>query len=218
MTEAANYPPNIAYFGMRSTLDGEGHFGAALVVDAKGIPLEFRCSVPVRPSAIQTALYGAQIRDYIALNLCGQPLLESLTVKPTVCLVELVSHFKLQEYVSIPVFHAYRADYSNDSDLGNGDTGGSARYRQLLQGHQPNESAAIPDDETNNEGEEDRIFLRSPANFAPVVLRSYPNWNRSLQDFLPDFKRLFVSIDLVEPFDRITIGSRLLCQEDERYK
>ena len=174
----------------------------------------FRSVLP----AIQTALYGAQIRDYIALNLCGQPLLESLTVKPTVCLVESKSHFNLQEYVSIPVFQAYRADYSGDSDLGNGDTGGNVQYRQLLQGHQPNEPAAIPDDETKNEGEEGRIFLRSSANFAPVVLRSYPNWNRSLQDFLPDLKRLFGSIDLVEPFERITVGSRLLCQEDARYK
>ena len=56
MTNHNNHPPNIVYFAMRSTLDGEGHIGAALVVDTKGIPLEFRCSVPVRPSAVQTAL------------------------------------------------------------------------------------------------------------------------------------------------------------------
>ena len=218
MTDRDNYLPNIAYFAMRSTLCGEGHFGAALVVDAKGIPLEFRCSVPVRPSAIQTALYGDRIRDYTAFNLCGQPLLESLTVKPTVCLVESESQFDLQGYVSIPVFHAYRADSSSDGDSGNGDRGGSAQYRQLLQSHRPSEHAAVRNDETNNEGGEERVILHSPANFAPVVLRSYPNWNRSLEDLLPDLRRLFGSIDLVEPFDRITVGCRLLCQEDERYK
>ena len=212
MTEANKEPIQIAYFGIRCTLDGEGYFGAALVVDAKGIPLEFRCSVTVRPSAIQTALYGAQIRDYIAFNLCGQPLLESLTIKPTFCLVESESQFDLQEYVSIPVFLAYRADSSSDVDSANDESGGSIQYRQ------PSEHTAVPNDETNNEGGEGRIILHSPANFAPVVLRCYSNWDSYLQGFLPDLKQLFGSIDLVEPFDRITVGSRVLCQEDERYK
>ena len=190
MTDRINHPPDIVYFAMRSTLDGEGHIGAALVVDAKGIPLEFRCSRPVRPTAVQTAFYGALIRDYIAFNLCGQPLLESLTTNPAVCLVEAEPELNFQEHVAIPVIYAYRAEFSSDSNLGNGGT----------------------------EGGEDGIDLQSPANFAPVVLRSDPNWNRSLQDFLPDLRRLFGSIDLVEPFNRITASCRLLCQEDERFK
>ena len=190
MTDPINHSPDIVYFAIRSTLDGEGYIGAALVVDAKGIPLEFRCSVPVRPTAVQTAFYGALIRDYIAFNLCGQPLLESLTTNPAVCLVESDPELNFQEHVSIPVIHAYRAWVSSDGDLGNR---GSA------------------------DGE-DGICIQSPANFAPVVLRSYPNWNRSLQDFLPDLTRLFGSIDLVEPFNRITASCRLLCQEDERFK
>jgi hypothetical protein len=218
MTDRDNYQPNIAYFGMRYTPDGKGHFGAVLVVDNKGIPLEWRCSVPVRPSSIQTALYGAQIEDYIAFNLCGQPLLESLTEKPTACLVESESQFNLQEYVSIPVFYAYRADDSNVSDSGNGESGERSQYRRLIHSRQSNEHAAVPNGDRDNEDEEGRIVLHSSADFAPVVLRNYPGWSRSLQDFLPDLRRLFESIDLVEPFDRITIGCQLLCQEDERYK
>ena len=218
MTNRNNHLPNIVYFAMHSTLDGEGHIGAALVVDTKGIPLEFRCSVPVRPSAVQTALYGAPIRDYIAFNLCGQPLLESLTTNPAVCLVESEPEFNLQEHVSIPVIYAYRDEFSSGSDSGNGGNEDGAQYRQLLRSRQPNEHAAVPDTETINKGGEDCIYLQSPSNFAPVVLRNYPNWNRSLQDFLPDLTRLFGSIDLVEPFNRITASCRLLCQEDERFK
>ena len=218
MTDRNNHSPNIVYFAMRSTRDGEGHIGAALVVDTKGIPLEFRCSVPVRPSAVQAVLYGAPIRDYIVFNLCGQPLLESITTNPAVCLVESELDFNLQEHVSIPVIYAYRAEFSSDSDLGNVCREGSTQHTQLLQSRQPNEHAAVPDAEMINQGGADCIYLQSPANFEPVVLKSYPNWNRSLQDLLPDLRRLFSSIDLVEPFNRITASCRLLCQEDERFK
>ena len=218
MTAYDDCPSNIAYFAMRSTLDGEGHFGAAIVVDAKGIPLEFRCSVPVRPSAIQVALYGDRIRDYIAFNLCGQPLLESLTVKPKACLVESESLLALQEHASIPVFHACRVQLGGTVDVGNGGSERKGQYRRSLQSRQPNEHPAVSDGESINESGEDSIRLQSTANFAPVALRGLPNWNRSLQDLLPDLRLLFGSIDLVEPFERVTAGCRLLCQEDERFR
>ena len=218
MADRDNHLSNIAYFGMRRTLDGEGHFGATLVVDTNGIPLEFRCSVPVRPSPIQTALYGAQIIDHIAFNLCGQPLLESLRVKPAFCLVESESQFSLQEYVSIPVFYADRVASGSDSDSGDGADEGGAQYRRLLRSREPHEHDAGSGTETIHEGAEDCIYLQRPANFHPVVLRSYPDWSRSLQSFLPHLRRLSGSIDVVEPFERITVGCRLLCQEDERFK
>ena len=218
MTAYDACPSNIGYFAMRSTLDGEGHIGAAIVVDAKGIPLEFRCSVPVRPSAIQVALYGDRIRDYIAFNLCGQALMESLTVKPKVCLVESESLLALQAHISIPVFHACRYPLGGTIDEENGGSEKKVPYRRLLQSQQPNDHPAVSDGESINESGEDCTLLQSAANFAPVALRCLPNWNRSLQDLLPDLRLLFGSIDLVEPFERVTAGCRLLCQEDERFK
>ena len=210
--------PSIVYFAMRSNLDGEGHIGSALVVDTKGIPLEFRCSVPVRPSAVQLALYGTPIRDYIAFNLCGQPLLESLTRNPGVCLVESEPDLNFQEHVSIPVIYVYRTGSSRESDGGIGGNGGSVQYRQLLQSRRLDELDAAQDGQLHKESEEDRLRLDSPANFEPVILRSHPDWKQSLKDFLPDLRSLFGSIDLVEPFNRITASCRLLCQEDERFK
>ena len=215
MANRSNEPPNIVYFAMRSTLDGEGHIGSALVVDTKGIPLEFRCSVPVRPSAVQTALYGTPIRDYIAFNLCGQPLLESLTTNPSVCLVESEPEFNLQEHVSIPVIYVYRTGFSRESDGGNG---GSVQYRQMLQSRRLDEHDSVPDGQIHEESADEGVRLDSPDIFEPVILRIHPDWKRSLEDFLPDLRGLFGSIDLVEPFNRITAGCRLLCQEDGRFK
>ena len=218
MTNRNNDPPNIVYFAMRSTPDGEGHIGSALVVDTKGNPLEFRCSVPVRPSAVQIALYGSLIRDYIAFNLCGQPLLESLTTNPAVCLVESEPEFNLQEHVSIPVIYVYRTEFSRESDGANGGNGGSVQYRQMLQSRRLEEHEAVPDGELHKESAEEGVLVDSPAIFGPLVLRSHPDWKRSFEDFLPDLRGLFGSIDLVEPFNRITASCRLLCQEDERFK
>ena len=218
MTNTNSDSPNMVYFAMRSTLDGKGHIGSALVVDARGIPLEFRCSVPVRPSAAQTALYGTPIRDYIAFNLCGQPLLESLTRNPRICLVESEPDLNLQEYVSIPVIYVCRTESNGESERGIRGNGGRVQYRQLVQSRQLDEHDEGPDGQLQNEVEEERISLDSPANFEPVILRSHPDWKQSLKDFLPDLRGLFGSIDLVEPFSRITAGCRLLCQEDERFK
>ena len=218
MTTRNSDSPNIVYFAMRSTPDGEGHIGSALVVDTKGIPLEFRCSLPVRPSAVQIALYGTPIRDYIAFDLCGQPLLESLTRTPGVCLVESESELNLQEHVSTPVIYVYRTEPNRESDGGIGGNGGSVQYRQLVQSRQLDEHDAGPDGQLHKESEKERFRLDSPANFEPVILRSHPEWKQSFEDFLPDLRGLFGSIDLVEPFNRITAGCRLLCQEDERFK
>ena len=212
-----DHPPNICYFAVRNTQDGNGYIGAALVVDAKGIPLEFRCSVPVRPSAIQTALYGAPIRDHIAFNLCGQPLLGSLKTNPELCLVESEAEFTLQEHVSIPVFHAYRVPFRSQSNSKR-DSGEGEQGRRSSHSGAPDGPLGNTGSESTEENGEDGIRLDSPANFPSVMLRSYPHWSQSLQHLLPGLRRLSESIDLVEPFDRITVGCRLLCQEDKRFK
>ena len=211
-----NHSPDICYFAIGSTPDGNGYIGAALVVDAKGIPLEFRCSVPVRPSAIQTALYGVPIRDYIAFNLCSQPLLASLKTNPELCLVESEAEFTLQEHVSIPVFHAYRVASPSETDSQGG--GGQSVQGRSSHFGEPDGPVANSDGESAEESGADGIQLDSPADFPSVMLRSYPDWSRSLQHLLPDLRRLSENIDLVEPFDRITVGCRLLCQEDKRFK
>ena len=218
MTSRNNYSPNIAYFAMRRTIDSEGHIGAALVVDGKGIPTEFRCTVPVRPTAVQTALYGASIRDFIALELCGHQLLQVLTTSPAFCLVESEPELNLQTYISIPVFHVRRVISPGRSDIGEGDRRRGSQYRQTLQSRQPGGASVVPNDEHDEETPEGYIRLDSPANFAPTLVNCCPGWERSLQDFLPDLQLFFSTIDLIEPFERITAGCRLLSQQDERFK
>ncbi len=86
--------PTIAYF---TVVDDErtGWTGGLLVLNGGGRPLEFQCTLPVRPSRAHEILYGPTLRDHLigevigpllvdkcrmtmSLLCCGQP--ESLTL------------------------------------------------------------------------------------------------------------------------------------------
>lgn len=203
MSNDDSYLPGIAYFAVRRTLDGEGHIGAALVIDGKGIPMEFRCTVPVRASAVQTALYGATIREFIAFNLCGRQALESLTTAPSLCLVESESDLGLQEYARIPVAWVSRIASAAES--------GALRQQIPQQG-------GVPNSEPGNRDSNRSIRLDSPASFHPVSLKYRLDWDKILENSVPGMQSLFGCIDLVEPFERITAGCRLLCEQDKRFR
>ena len=69
----------LAYFTVRRTQDQEGYIGAILVIDNHGIPKEFRCTHPIRPTVVQKALYGNNLESQISFELCGKPLIGELT-------------------------------------------------------------------------------------------------------------------------------------------
>lgn len=55
--------------------------GAVLVTDVRGLPVEFRCTQPIKPTNLQKSLYGKNLVRYIALELCGNQLINSLSLK-----------------------------------------------------------------------------------------------------------------------------------------
>ena len=69
----------LAFFAVRRTLDDIGYVGAVLVTDSQGIPKEFRCTHPIKPSTVQKALFGGNLEPHIDIDLCGKPLMEALT-------------------------------------------------------------------------------------------------------------------------------------------
>jgi len=56
----------------------EAYLAALLVTDERGIPLEFRCTHPVKPTGLQRSLYGDALRPHIAVDLCATPLLAAI--------------------------------------------------------------------------------------------------------------------------------------------
>ena len=79
---------NIGFLALFETEDKQGFLGAILITDFKGIPQEFRCTHPVKPSAVQRSLYGDTLLPHISINLCGIPLLKVIQSKPALILVK----------------------------------------------------------------------------------------------------------------------------------
>ena len=98
----------VAYLAVRNASEGEnfdGYAGGVLVIDDTGIPREFRTTSPLRPTRIQTALYGESLEQYVLIELIGVPLLHSLSSYPQWCVVDDVGLLDLREQVDFPVLH-----------------------------------------------------------------------------------------------------------------
>jgi hypothetical protein len=68
-------------------LDPAGYLGGILVVDEFGLPLEFRHTVALRPSRLQTTLYGEALDRYLRAAVITTRLLDDLEQAPPVVLV-----------------------------------------------------------------------------------------------------------------------------------
>lgn len=67
--------------------EGPAYLGGVLIVDKKGIPVEFKYVEPIRPSKLQALLYGNTIDKYIRIESVGIPLVDALEHKPSVLFV-----------------------------------------------------------------------------------------------------------------------------------
>ena len=76
----------IAYLDVLK-LDPAGYLGGVLVVDEFGLPLEFRHTVALRPSRLQTTLYGEALDRYLRAAVITTRLLDDLERAPAVVLV-----------------------------------------------------------------------------------------------------------------------------------
>jgi hypothetical protein len=76
----------IAYLDVQR-LDPAGYLGGILVVDEFGLPLEFRHTLALRPSRLQTTLYGDALDRYLRAAVITTRLLDDLERRPAVVLV-----------------------------------------------------------------------------------------------------------------------------------
>ena len=54
-----------------------GYFGGLLILNALARPLEFQCTLPVKPTRAQELLYGPTLHDFV----CGEQIAQALSVK-----------------------------------------------------------------------------------------------------------------------------------------
>jgi hypothetical protein len=180
----------IGFLAFHETLAGDGHIGAILVTDSKGIPQEFRCTHPVKPTAIQKPLYGDTLEPYIGVNLCGIPLVESIQNKPSLIVVNKELLIDIRASSSYPVVFVRRAGEAIDISSAEGSGSGPKRER-----------------------------LDCPSGrFQPIVFIAHPDFDEDRTFARGVLEEIFDDLDPIEPFGRIQKAIEILSNQDDRFK
>jgi hypothetical protein len=84
-------------------LPDKGFIGGLLVTNRYGRPLEFQCTLPVRPNPTQEILYGPTLIPFILGELIGGTLVERAGVKPQLILTDREQILELRNHILQPV-------------------------------------------------------------------------------------------------------------------
>jgi len=177
----------LGFLAMNKTETGDGYIGALLVTDPVGVPIEFRATQPVKPTAIQKTLYGATLEPYIGVSLCGRQLLKTSERRPDILFVNKEFMVDLRAEFTMPIIFCRGAgelaDVADDSDRLP-----STRVEPLR------------------------------AGLTPIIVCVHGMDADILEDLRSQLERLAASIDILEPFTRITEALRVLAKQDRRFQ
>ena len=182
----------VAFLAVRTTQDGEGYLGGVLVTDETGVPKEFRCTHPIRPTVTQKALYGANLLPHIFIHLIGLPLIRSLTTNPLFCSVSEPILLRMRDDVDLPIFHFERlGDVMEVGDPG------------LDRSELVSASKRIDSER---------------GGFQPISATCHHGHESDLEALSGDLHQVSNDIDLLEPFTRIVTAINALSARDERFR
>ena len=77
--------------------------GGYLVLNAAGRPLEFHCTVPIRPSRAQEILYGSTLKPFLHGEQIGRTLVGKAASEPLFVCTDVESVMALRNHASVPV-------------------------------------------------------------------------------------------------------------------
>jgi hypothetical protein len=79
--------------------------GGYLIVNHVGRPVEFQCTMPVRPNRAQRVLYGPTLIPYLFGELIAQTLIRAAVTSPGLLLTDQQAVLAVREHVEMPVAH-----------------------------------------------------------------------------------------------------------------
>jgi len=176
--------PTIAFLDTKQFENGKCIRGAVLVTDCATGPLEFRCTSPIRPTTLQTVLWGGRLTAHVATKLVGKPLVESLNNKCSIIIVRKPEFIELRPLVELPLI-------------------------QLLR----QEELAMAS-ELASDGDDDDTLASPTQRFEPVVLkvhRRFPDDRGAAKELLAD---TFSSHNILEPFERISTALDIVHEQE----
>ncbi len=69
-------------------IENEKHTGGLIIVDDRGIPVEFKYTEPVQPTQLQKIIYGKSLEEYLHVEIIAKSLLSKVENKPAVFLTD----------------------------------------------------------------------------------------------------------------------------------
>ncbi|MCG8653311.1 MAG: hypothetical protein MI861_25960 [Pirellulales bacterium] len=99
---ASKDPATIAYYTVVED-DRTGWTGGLLSLNRSGRPLEFQCTLPVRPSRAHEILFGPTLRDHLIGEVIGPLLVSKCRVPIALLCCDQPEALKLESSVEIPV-------------------------------------------------------------------------------------------------------------------
>jgi hypothetical protein len=98
---------------------GKAFRGASLLTDTDTKPVDFRCTDAIRPTSLQTVLYGQMLHQHIVVELVAVQLLKALKQPPTVVLVQEPALLWLRTKIASPVLLLGKESSDSDGSGGN---------------------------------------------------------------------------------------------------
>ncbi len=180
----------LAFFALYETSSNDGYLGTVLVTDLQGIPQEFRCTHPVKPTAIQKPLYGDALEPYIGVHLCGVPLFKSIQNSPALIVVHREHLLDIRKSLSYPTIYIRRAGEA--IDVSSAGKSGSTLKRERID--------------------------CSTGRFQPIVITSHPDFDDDTTIAKDILEKIFSYLDPIEPFDRMRKAIEVLSKQDKRFQ
>ena len=180
----------LGFLALCETLDSTGYLGAILVTDMQGVPQEFRCTHPVKPTSIQKPLYGHTLEPYVGVNLCGIPLIQSIQNKLSLMVVQKEILLGVRTETSYPVVFIRRAGEAIEIKAADGSDAALKRER-----------------------------VDSPTGkFQPIILSTHPDFQEDIPPARETIEKIFQYLDPLEPFERAVKAIEVLGTKDERFQ
>lgn len=87
MADSKKRPPCVLGFYQTVARPSGEICGGVLITSHLGRPIEFQCSLPIRPNATQQTLYGTTLMPFIKGELIAEALYDKLSAKPDILFV-----------------------------------------------------------------------------------------------------------------------------------
>ena len=90
--------------GFLTAIQREPHglFGGYLLLNTAGRPLEFHCTVPLKPNRAQQILYGPTLEPFLFGEQIGATLVNKSALEPLVVLVDVPAMLAVREHIDLP--------------------------------------------------------------------------------------------------------------------